>query len=239
MLIELLIRIYFKDCFIPESYFLFLRKIIRVKRGDILQLRITDFAFGGKGIAKLEINDAIYPVFVENTFPGQLVEARVAKKRKKYAECKLLKVIERSEMEVECSYQAISGAPYINVPIEIQREYKQRSTIDVYRRLGQFHQANDLFDGYIESPNHYNYRNKMEYSFSTIRQDLETGEELDDQFALGFKTRGTWWKVENLDKEDGLFDAEFEVLLKPIRQFLEKTGLPAWHPPQKIGFSAI
>jgi len=211
-----------------------------LKRGDIIEVTITDYAFGGKGIAKVLTNinneEVLYPIFVDNTFPGQTVKARIAKKRKKFAECKLIEVIERSPQEIEVPYQPISGAPYITLPIELQQQYKKSSTIDIYRKLGGFYDSEDLFDEFISSPNSFDYRNKMEYSFSTIRKELSTGEELDDQFALGFKTRGTWWKVENLEKEDGLFDTEFERLVKEIRLFLEKTGLPAWHPPKKEGF---
>jgi len=211
-----------------------------LKRGDIIEVTITDYAFGGKGIAKVNttINneEVLYPIFVDNSFPGQKVKARIAKKRKKYAECKLIEVIEHSPQEINVPYQPISGAPYITLPIELQHQYKQSSTIDIYRKLGNFFNAKELFDEFIESPNIFDYRNKMEYSFSTIRKELSTGEELDDQFALGFKTRGTWWKVENLDKEDGLFDADFERKLKDIRLYLENTGLPAWHPPKKVGF---
>ncbi len=209
-----------------------------MKRGDIIEVEITDYAFGGKGFSKINLpeREDKYIVFVDNTIPGQVVEARVAKKRKKFAECKLIRVINQSDLEVETEYQPISGAPYISLPIEKQHKFKQKSTIEIYKKLGSFHHSDTLFDEFIPSPENFNYRNKMEYSFSTIRKDLETNEELDDEFALGFKTRGTWWKVENLDQPDGLFDAEFESKLKLIRDFLENTGLPAWHPPKKIGF---
>jgi len=209
-----------------------------LKRGDIIELEITDYAFGGKGFSRINIpeREDKYVVFVDNTIPGQLVEARVAKKRKKHAECKLLRVIQRSPLEEKSDFQPISGAPYINLPIERQHEFKQESTIEIYKKLGQFDNTNDLFEDFIGSPINFNYRNKMEYSFSTIRQDLDTNKELDDEFALGFKTRGTWWKVENLDAADGLFDEDFEGKLKLIRHFLDSTGLPAWHPPKKNGF---
>jgi 23S rRNA (uracil-5-)-methyltransferase RumA len=207
-----------------------------MKRGDVIEVTITDYAFGGKGIAKQETENGQYVIFVNNTLPGQKVQARIAKKKKRFAECKLIKVLERSPDEVELDFQPISGAPYITLPIELQHKYKKESTLEQYRRIGEIENVDAVFDTYLESPESFNYRNKMEYSFSTIRQDLETNEELDDQFALGFKTRGTWWKVENLDGPDGLFDAEFETQLKEIRQFLESTSLPAWHPPQKIGF---
>ena len=209
-----------------------------MKRGDLIEVRISDYAYGGKGLAKISINPEVndYVIFVDNTIPGQLVEARIAKRRKKFAECKLVRVLERSSLEIDLPYQPISGAPYISLPIEKQHDYKRLSTIDIYKKLGGFQNSDILFDEFIDSPINFNYRNKMEYSFSTIRQDIVNNIELDDQFALGFKTRGTWWKVENLDGPNGLFDESFEEKLKQIRIFLESTGLLAWHPPQKIGF---
>ena len=209
-----------------------------MKRGDVIIVAITDYAFGGKGVAKMNIEgvEKPYIIFVDNTIPGQIVEARIAKKRKKHAECKLIKIVENSKDEIKMRFQPISGAPYISLPVVIQNKYKKVSTIDIYRKLGGFYNSEELFEEFINSPNDYNYRNKMEYSFSTIRQDLETGLELDDEFALGFKTRGTWWKVENLDRPDGLFDEDFEGKLKEIRRYLQNTDLPAWHPPKKVGF---
>ena len=209
-----------------------------MKRGDIITVEIAEYAFGGKGVAKLDIegSEKPYIIFVDNAIPGQIVEARIAKKRKKHAECKLIRVVKQSELECAVDYQPISGAPFITLPVSIQQRYKQESTIDIYRKLGDFADSKAIFDEFISSPTDFDYRNKMEYSFSTIRRDIETNEELDDEFALGFKTRGTWWKVENLDKPDGLFDEDFEHKIKEIRLFLEKTGLPAWHPPKKEGF---
>lgn len=208
-------------------------------RGEVIEVRITDFAFGGNGLAKIpsgnpEAGD--FAVFVENTFPGQLVQARVEKKRKRHLECKLIDVIERSPMEVMNGFQEISGAPYIFVPVELQEKYKKETTLDIYRKLGNIQNTPEIFDEFISSPEHYFYRNKMEYSFSCIEHDVHTGEEVDEAFALGFKRRGTWWKVENLNKESGLFDADWESKLIQVRDFLKATELPAWHPPRKSGF---
>lgn len=201
-----------------------------------MDLQIEDFAFGGKGIARLRSEEGDYVVFVDNAFPGQKVRVRVAKKRKRYAEAKLLEVLERSPKESVSDFQEISGAPYIYVPVELQEQLKKESTLDVIRRIGGVQNVNDLFDEFITSPEHYFYRNKMEYSFSSIEHDINTGEELDDAFALGFKRRGTWWKVESLNAPSGLFDEEWESKLSQIREYLKSTGLPAWHPPQKKGF---
>ncbi|TSJ44794.1 23S rRNA (uracil(1939)-C(5))-methyltransferase RlmD [Fluviicola chungangensis] len=207
-----------------------------VHRNQVIEVKIDDFAFGGQGLARMKSEEGDFILFVENTFPGQFVRARVDKKRKRHAECKLLEVLERSPLEKALPYQEISGAPYLFVPIEIQQEYKKKSTLDVYRKIGRIPDPGALFDQFISSPEVFFYRNKMEYSFSSIEHVPETGEEIDDAFALGFKRRGTWWKVENLNKPSGLFDEQWETILPEFRDLLKSFGLSAWHPPRKEGF---
>ena len=206
------------------------------KRGDKIDLEITDFAFGGKGISKIESDDQRTVVFVPSTYPGQKVHVVISAKKKKYYEAKLLDILERSPVEVINEYQPISGAPYIYVPIKEQERVKKESTLDTFSRLSGIENVNEIFDTFISAPDHFFYRNKMEYSFSSIEHCLESDSEKDDAFALGFKRRGTWWKVESLNKASGLFDQEWEEKLKLIRDYLEKTNLKAWHPPQKTGF---
>lgn len=205
-------------------------------RGEIITVTITGYAFGGNGVAKIPTEEGDFVVFVTNTFPGQVVQAKVDKKKKRYCEAKLIQVLERSPLEKISGFQEISGAPYIYVPVEEQEKEKQQSTLEIYRKLGGFQDIKERFDAFISSPVHYFYRNKMEYSFSCIEHDMETGEDIDDAFAVGFKRRGTWWKVENLAKPSGMFDEEWETKLIRIREFLKETGLTAWHPPKKTGF---
>ncbi len=207
-----------------------------VHRGELIEVTIQDLAFGGQGIARMSSEAGDFVLFIENTFPGQRVRAKVEKKKKRYAECKLMEVLERSPQEIELPYQEISGAPYLFVPTDIQQAYKKKTTLDVYRRIGRIANVEDLFDEFIASPEQFFYRNKMEYSFSCIEHVPETGEEIDNAFALGFKRRGTWWKVENLNRPSGLFDEQWETLLPELRALLQSFNLPAWHPPRKEGF---
>lgn len=205
-------------------------------RAEVVTLQISGYSFGGRGVAKVPTENGDYVVFVDNAFPGQTVKARISKKKKKYAEAKLIDVIERSDLEVISEFQEISGAPYIYVPVDAQEKAKKDSTLEIYRRIGGVKDPEALLDAFISSPEHFFYRNKMEYSFSSIEHDIVTGEESDGAFALGFKRRGTWWKVESLDKPSGMFDEQWETLLIELRALLKSTGLPAWHPPQKTGF---
>ena len=211
----------------------------RVKRtfhkGEELRLTIEDMAFGGKGIARVETEKGPFVVFVQNAFPGQVVDAQVAKCKARHAECRLLRVVEPADFEVDLPYQPIPGAPYATVPMEKQHEWKARTALDLYRKIGEVEDLDTLYQGFVPSPLDWHYRNKMEYSFSEIRHDLATDEKVDD-FGLGFKHRGTWWAVENLDADSGLFDALVESTLHKVREWCEATGLPAWHPPKREGF---
>lgn len=206
-----------------------------VKRGQVLELLIEDYAFGGKGIARIRNEHGEFVVFVPNTLPGQLVKAQVKKSSKTYAECKLFDVLKSSDDEIDMPYQQIPGAPYIKLPIEKQHTYKKQSTLELFKRIGKETDIEDKFDEFISSPNTFHYRNKMEYGFSAIGYNHELKTDV-DEFTLGFKKRGTWWCGDNLNSDSGLFDKHVEDNLKRIREYCQNTGLAPWHGPRKEGF---
>ena len=206
-----------------------------VKRNEVLALRIEDYAFGGKGIARIHTEDGSFVVFVPNTLPGQLVKAQIKKTSKKYAEAKLIDVLEPSKDEVAVPYQDIPGAPYIQLPIDLQHQYKKESTLSLFERIGKVPHIKEVFDEFITSPNVFHYRNKMEYGFSAIGYDRVAKKDK-DAFTLGFKRRGVWWMGDNLEKDSGLFDKQVEDHLKDIKQYCEQTGLAPWHGPKREGF---
>ena len=205
------------------------------RKGHVLEVEINGLAFGGKGVAKINTDKGDFTIFVQNTFPGQTVRAQVSICKKRYAECRLMEVLKRSPEEVEIDFQPIPGAPYATFPVEIQHKYKEETTLDLFKRIGGIEDPLKLYQGFIGSPSSWHYRNKMEYSFSSILHNIESGEK-EDGFGLGFKHRGNWWAVENLDSDSGLFDEQVESDLIKIRKWCEKTGLPAWHPPKREGF---
>ena len=88
-----------------------------LKKNQDITIRIADLAFGGVGIGKIPTEKGDFAVFVQNTIPGQLVVARVEKSQKRFAECKLLEILEKSPDEMEIPYQPIHGAPYATLPI--------------------------------------------------------------------------------------------------------------------------
>ena len=163
-----------------------------VKRNQVLELLIEDYAFGGKGIARIRSEKGNFVVFVANTLPGQLVKAQIVKSSKKFAEANLVDVITPSKDEIDMPFQDIPGAPFIQLPVSLQNQYKKESTLSLFQRIGNVANIGDLFDEFITSPNDFHYRNKMEYGFSAIGYDRINKTDI-DIFTLGFKRRGVWW----------------------------------------------
>ncbi len=207
-------------------------------KGTLLELDILDVASGGKGLAKVPTDEGDFNVFVPNAIAGQRVRARISLCKRRHAEARITAILKRSAEEVGVPFQAIPGAPYITLPLEEQRKFKERTTLDLYRRIGEITDIESRYEGWLDSPSAFHYRNKMEYSFAAIGRgpDADPDADFGDGFHLGFKARGTWWAVEDLEGDSGLFDADFENLLPEIRQRCAASGLPAWHAPRREGF---
>jgi 23S rRNA (uracil1939-C5)-methyltransferase len=134
-----------------------------LKRGDELQLEITDAAFEGKAIAHHEG----LVVFVENAVPGDLVTAKLLKIKKSYAEAKLVRVERPSPLRVEprCKYFGVcGGCTWQHVDYQAQLRFKQQQVVDAFERIGGF--SNIQVSSIIGADEIYFYRGKMEYSFA-------------------------------------------------------------------------
>ena len=218
-----------------------------MNKGEILELEILGLAFGGQGIAKVNI-DAVetpnlgvstFTIFVDGALPEQLVKAKITKKKRRYAEAKLLEILKPSSDEVSIKYQEVPGAPWARLPVEKQLEYKKEQVIELFQKFAQL-DLGAFFDEAIPSPEVWNYRNKMEFSFGCDKEVFEMVNEKKDWhhsgFALGSKKRGQYWLVENLERPSGLFDEFFEAMLPDIRKFCEEMGLPVFNQKTGEGF---
>ena len=208
----------------------------KIKKKQKLELGIEDMVFGGNGISRVNLDKKKdFVIFVKNAIEGQRVIAEITKFRVNYAESKIIKVLEKSKLQKKINFQKISGAPYIELDIDYQRNIKRKLVFDVFRKIGKVENIDDYFDEFIASPKTWHYRNKMEYSFSSIIFDKKLCKDVDG-FGLGFKKSNTWWIVENLDKDSGMFDKDLENGIRKIREYCKNTKLPAWNIPQKKGF---
>ncbi len=209
-------------------------KLLPFKKGDVLEVEIDDMAFGGNGIVWVELPDGKVPLFIENAIAGQTRMVQITKIDRRHIEARDIALIQTAPIEEDIPFQPIPGAPYATLPYESQQQFKKNEVLQLLNRIGKIDAA-PRFDTYLASPSLWHYRNKMEYSFSVIRWDKEKNDTVDD-FALGFKKKGTWWIVESLQKDSGLLDATLEGHLHEIETWCIKSQLPAWHPPQRHGF---
>ena len=153
-----------------------------MKKGDLIEGTVRDVKFPNKGIVETEDGICI----VKNAVTGQKVQARVNKKRKGKAEGALIKVLERSPLERDTPCPAFGicgGCTYLCLPYEEQCRIKERQVRELLSEaLNEVSNevlmealpegaSMDWFEGIIESPDKYGYRNKMEFSFGDEYKD--------------------------------------------------------------------
>jgi len=124
----------------------------------IVDLRIRDIAFGGKGVGR----DNSKAVFVPFTIEGELVTAKIVREKKQFAESELVDVRERSPDRVEppCPYFGrCGGCAYQHINYEHQLGIKWRQVRDVLQRIGKLKEV--PMRPIIPSTEPYEYRNRI------------------------------------------------------------------------------
>jgi len=124
----------------------------------IVDLKIADIAFGGKGVAR-ENGKA---VFVAYTIEGETVSVEIVREKKQFAEAELVDVKESSPHRVtpECPYFGrCGGCAYQHIDYEHQLAIKWRQVRDVLQRIGKL---KDIpMRPIIPSPKQYGYRSRI------------------------------------------------------------------------------
>ena len=171
---------------------------IAVKKGQEYELEIESLAYGGKGISR--INDFV--IFVKNAIPGQKVRALVYRKRKGYAEARPLEIINESEHLVDAPcihFLTCGGCKVQQLSYDEQIEQKKQQIENIFQRQAGI---NDFkLDAVVPSEQIFNYRNKMEFTFSNNRWVLpDEPEGVSRDFALGMHIPKRWDKILNIDE---------------------------------------
>jgi 23S rRNA (uracil1939-C5)-methyltransferase len=125
----------------------------------IVDLKIADIAFGGKGVARRENSKA---VFVPYTIEGETVSAEIVREKKQFAEAELVDVKESSSYRVtpECPYFGrCGGCAYQHIEYEHQLAIKWRQVREVLQRIGKLKDV--PMRSIVPSPRQYAYRNRI------------------------------------------------------------------------------
>lgn len=177
----------------------------RQKERKILEaVRIEEMAAEGKSLARLESGKVL---FVPFTAPGDLVDVQLGKSRSSFAEGRVVKILEPSPHRVEprCRhFGTCGGCKWQHVPYTMQLAMKERQVYDQLERIGKI----ELKDrrSILGSKEIFEYRNKMEYTFSNKRWvTAEEMQEIGDgdvgcRAGLGFHIPGMFDKVLNIEE---------------------------------------
>jgi len=206
-----------------------------VKKRKTYELDIIDLAFGGKGLAKPDG----FPVFVDRCVPGDRVFVKIFKKKKSWAEGRLINIITPSPLrqEARCEYNRFcGGCKWQQLPYERQLEYKKRHVVESLAHIGRLKDVR--VTDVVPSDHVYEYRNKMEFSCSSMRWLMP--EELADEsikkgFGIGLHVPGTFDKVIDIHNCH-IMPALGNDILETIRAFVGESGLAAYHLRRHEGF---
>ena len=123
-----------------------------------VSVTISDIAFGGEGVARLED----FVIFVPFVALGEDVEVEITEVKKRFARAKLLKVTSASPDRVvpPCPYFGdCGGCQYQHIDYAAQLRIKHKQIVDLFDRVGKFPEA--LIDPVISCPQPYGYRNRI------------------------------------------------------------------------------
>lgn len=177
----------------------------RQKERKILEaVRIEEMAAEGKSLARLESGKVL---FVPFTAPGDVVDVQLGRSRSSLAEGRVVKMLEPSPHRVEprCRhFGTCGGCKWQHVPYTMQLAMKERQVYDQLERIGKI----ELKDrrSILGSKEIFEYRNKMEYTFSNKRWvTAEEMQEIGDgdvscRSGLGFHIPGMFDKVLNIEE---------------------------------------
>jgi len=174
----------------------------RKNRNIVLEkVLVEDYAAEGRCLARVDGK----VIFIERVVPGDVVDVKIYKSKKDWAEGWPLGFYSFSKDRVEpfCSHFGIcGGCQWQMLPYEKQLEYKQKQVMDNLQRIGKIPLPQPL--PIIGAEETRYYRNKLEYTFGNRRfllpDEVNNPEISSEENVAGFHAPGIFDKVVHIDK---------------------------------------
>lgn len=199
-------------------------------------VEITDVAAEGNSLAR--VNDFV--VFIPFGAPGDVADVKIDRRKRNYAEGHIERLTRPSDIRVEprCEHFTLcGGCRWQHLPYSFQLDCKQRQVKDAMERIAKIEIPE--ITPILGSENIYEYRNKMEYTFSNKKwltfDQLRSGEEFPDRDAAGFHISGAFDKVLDINRCH-LQDDFGNRLRLFIKQFGKDHGYTFYDLRNQCGF---
>ncbi len=144
-------------------------------------------------------------VFVPYGAPGDVADIQITKKRKSYAEGRIVRLVSPGDVRIapQCSHFTVcGGCRWQHLPYDVQLQCKQQQVADALTRIAKVEIPE--ISPIKGSENIWEYRNKMEYTFSNRRwltaEQMASGEVFSDRDGAGFHIPGAFDKVLDIDR---------------------------------------
>jgi len=199
-----------------------------LKRGDIVQGKVTKVSFPNKGIVETAEGDCLR---VKGVLPGQTVSVRVKKASKEKAQGMLLSVDEPSDLEMDkpacIHFGKCGGCTYQSLSYDNQLKIKEGMIHELMVPIIGEDVWSAVYEGIKSSPDQFGYRNKMEFSF---------GDEVKDgPLTLGMHKKGSFYDVVTVDGCQ-IIDADMRRVLTITLEYFTKLGLPYYRKNTHEGY---
>ncbi len=202
-------------------------------------ITITGIAAEGKAIVRIDD----YVVFVPWTVPGDIVDIQITKKKHSYMEGRVERYIRLSDQRClpKCKHFGMcGGCKWQMLPYDEQLKYKQQQVTDNLTRIGKLTLPD--ISPILGSKKIYEYRNKLEFTFSDKRwyswEEIEAAGGIDNITklpGLGFHISNNFDKV--LDIEECYLQDNINNLIRnDIRQFAKSNDLTFFDLRNQTGF---
>jgi len=167
------------------------------KQYTINNLVIVSAGNDGRSVGR--DNDMV--VFVENAVPGDIVDAFVYRKKRRFAEAHATvfhKLSEDRTPPICQHFGTCGGCKWQNLNYTKQLSFKYNHVLECLTRLIKIElpEINPI----IGSEKQYYYRNKLEFSFSNKKWLIEKDEQSENKNALGFHIPGRFDKILQIEK---------------------------------------
>jgi len=206
------------------------------KNAVIESVEVTDYAAEGKSLARVEGK----VIFIEGAVPGDVVDLRLGKNKKDWAEGTITKFHRYSKERVEpfCEHFGVcGGCQWQMLPYAQQLKFKQQQVEDSLKRIGKLNFPPIL--PIIGAGQTTRYRNKMEYTFGNRRfllpDELNNVTIRVEQPVAGFHAKGVFDKVVNINTCH-LQDEPSNQLRLAIRDFAIQQKFPFYDIKQHSGW---
>jgi len=169
------------------------RRISEAER-FVSDVRITDIAEEGRGVARQD--DRV--LFIERGVPGDVADVELFRKKKNFAEGRMMALKRPSEHRTEpfCAHFGIcGGCKWQHMAYPAQLRFKQQAVENALKRLGNIDTS--PMECILPSARTEYYRNKLEFTFSNKRWLTSLDEDVrpENRNALGFHVPGRFDKI--------------------------------------------